>query len=1187
MASAGVFRRGVIGAVLAAVLVIQAAVLGFGGRELGRTSERWPLVREAKVEAAADQWLGDLLQGRSLVAQLAAEAARVDSLPREEAFRRIGLLTSQSRLEVGVVVVDPDGTPYAWGGRTRLRPEAQGDSVDFRASSYYAVLESRRHLTSGRIAIASLLLAADSTVPDRGQSLASRFESRTGVGLEILPRDLAPDTSDVYDYMEPTASGLRILFSVQLIPPTQAGSYERVYRRTVVWVLGLALMTLILALVVAPPGPARFLIAALPVAVAARAPLGDAIEATALLSPETYWHPLLGPVSRAAGPLLATSALVVVMALAWLRRSTVRRWWGAPAAVLLLVAAPFLVSQLGRGVQVPSTGVPTGLWLVWQLTLFLVAAAIILVAAGLLPRPDLVGAGRIGWTAPLGAAVGVGAAVIGLAIWNARYGWADWYPLLWTIGLGLVIWPSRRAGAVAGVGIAAGSAAALMIWGAEVEARVSAGRTDLGSLGVRADPVAVPLLETFLARSQDGATPRTASELFALWRASPLSRHAFPASLGTWTRAGEIRAALRLDEVDLPDSVVARAIRELPDSVDRVVVALQRIPAVHYLGLARLDPGIILAVGVGPRSALVPPARLGRLLQPVAAAPSLYSLTIAPTGSIDQPDEGVALWRRDGWTARGSRTVAMGDGARDVTGRVELGRPVPLLVRGALLVVLDGLVLFALAALAGWIATGRVERPAWLPELRAFRTRIALALGGFFLVPAAGFALINIVQLSRDALSRRDLMIAQTLRDAAPGAVLQRTPGAELDRSFDALSERVDANLVLYRDGLVIASNGGGVFEDFGVVSPLVDPAVFERTQLQNEPTAVAAGPSAAIPTRIGFRAVRLWTADPALLASPQAIGDPSIATRQYDVAYGLALAVVLGLVAALIGAQYSARALSRPAADLRDAALAFGRGEALPSPRATPPTEFAPVFAALTKMVDDVRATQEAQERAARVLAWGEMASQVAHEIKNPLTPMRLGIQHLQRVQRDGRPLGPALEETSRRILGEIDRLDTIARAFSRFAAPAEGRPAPEATTLGDVCREVVALYGLAPDAGRVTLEIALETPVLAHRDEVKETLVNLIENARNAGAALVRVQVDGPVLAVIDDGPGIPADQLPRIFEPRFSTTTSGSGLGLAIVKRLVEGWGAAIEVTSETGRGTRATIKLVPAPPPDRRT
>jgi signal transduction histidine kinase len=75
--------------------------------------------------------------------------------------------------------------------------------------------------------------------------------------------------------------------------------------------------------------------------------------------------------------------------------------------------------------------------------------------------------------------------------------------------------------------------------------------------------------------------------------------------------------------------------------------------------------------------------------------------------------------------------------------------------------------------------------------------------------------------------------------------------------------------------------------------------------------------------------------------------------------------------------------------------------------------------------------------------------------------------------------------------------------------------------------------------------------------------------------------VSIDGAVLRVIDNGAGIPPERLERIFEPRFSTTTSGSGLGLAIVKRLVEGWGATIEVASEVGRGTTVTIRFAPAP------
>src|SRR5213078_4059087 len=200
---------------------------------------------------------------------------------------------------------------------------------------------------------------------------------------------------------------------------------------------------------------------------------------------------------------------------------------------------------------------------------------------------------------------------------------------------------------------------------------------------------------------------------------------------------------------------------------------------------------------------------------------------------------------------------------------------------------------------------------------------------------------------------------------------------------------------------------------------------------------------------------------------------------------------------------------------------------------------------------------------RAARVIAWGEMARQVAHEIKNPLTPIRLGIQHLQRVRGKGQSatFEATLKETSERILAEIDRLDGIARAFSRFGAPspAEGLPL-EPVDLAATAREVVQLYDLgATPRFEVQTSNGAPPPALARKDEVKEVLVNLLENARNAAATRVTVQVaaSGRQLVVADDGHGISADVLPRVFEPTFSTTSSGAGLGLAIARRLVESW------------------------------
>jgi two-component system nitrogen regulation sensor histidine kinase NtrY len=224
---------------------------------------------------------------------------------------------------------------------------------------------------------------------------------------------------------------------------------------------------------------------------------------------------------------------------------------------------------------------------------------------------------------------------------------------------------------------------------------------------------------------------------------------------------------------------------------------------------------------------------------------------------------------------------------------------------------------------------------------------------------------------------------------------------------------------------------------------------------------------------------------------------------------------------------------------------------------------------------------------RAERVLAWGEMARQVAHEIKNPLTPIRLGVQHLKRARSDPRvDFDNVLDQNVERILREIDRLDEIARAFSRYGQPPENRAAPEPTDVAAVLRDLVDLESMGDDHVKWTLEGAKQ-PVraLARKEELREVLLNILENARLAAATSVRGVVtasNGQVSIVVsDNGHGIAADHLPRLFEPHFSTRTSGSGLGLAVSRRLIESWGGTIEITSTEGKGTDVVIGLATSP------
>jgi nitrogen fixation/metabolism regulation signal transduction histidine kinase len=226
---------------------------------------------------------------------------------------------------------------------------------------------------------------------------------------------------------------------------------------------------------------------------------------------------------------------------------------------------------------------------------------------------------------------------------------------------------------------------------------------------------------------------------------------------------------------------------------------------------------------------------------------------------------------------------------------------------------------------------------------------------------------------------------------------------------------------------------------------------------------------------------------------------------------------------------------------------------------------------------------------RAERVLAWGEMARQVAHEIKNPLTPMRLGMQHLQRAHRDGRgDFGRLLEENTARILAEIDRLDDLARTFSRYGVVPTGAPAPAAVDAARAVHDVVELERIGAEGIAWRAEVP-DAPLLvtAQDRELREVLLNLLENARLADARRVTVTAmpdaaAGATLRVEDDGTGIAAALLPRIFDPHFSTRSSGSGLGLAMARRLVEGWGGTITAESTPGTGATFTIRL-PGPPP----
>ncbi len=1280
---------------LVAALAGLALGLGAAHWQLRTVETAWETKRSATVESASRELRRGLRRAYRAVQRLAAAGAEVVDTDREAAFRQLGQAVPIWGPETGVALLDTaTDVPWAWAGHQRLPPTAAGDSIAVRTTGYYVVLEARRHSPSGRVAVASLLVWAHASVPERDRSLAEMLRRKTDVSLVFYPPGAAPNKPDIFDYEEPTTRGSRLLFSVLPVPPEQGVARELVFERGSRVVVWLMLLTLALAFSLAPRPLERYLILAFGVWLSARAPIGAALGARALFSPATFFRPLLGPLSSSAG-VLALTGFLFTLAGVWLwRRRAERRWYGVATAAALLVASPSLVIALARGITPPARGAPPGLWLSWEVTLLFAASAPIVLATALF-RGTAQTAER--WRVRAGVALALVVSIVGVFGWSPD-GWPDWYPFLWVPALLLVALPAPRSATILGIGLVAGSSAALATWGAELAGRMQVAQRDVARLGEEPDPLAVPLLEGFGEAIRRGAPPGTPSQMYALWRESQLGDQSYPAHLALWTREGTLKEELPLDSLDMPLPLLSSMVRGLPAGQNQRVTPVRRVPGVHYVLLVRTGAAAVMTVAVAPRSRLVPPGRLGRLLDPERREATPYRLALSPPGSVSADDDSLH-WRREGWALRAERRLALPAAAREIRAEIDLRGPLPVFVRGVLVVLFDAGVLALAWLLAEYVAGVPPPPPRWRSLSRSFRFRLAVTLAAFFILPAVGFSIWGFVRLAAEAERSRDLLITQTLRDAQLGAPgLERARGGQVEDQLRELSRRIDADLALYRGGALIATSAP-VLQDLGVVGQLMDPVAFRSFALRGQLEVTRDGPMPELRERIGFRVVQPGTpASLGVLATPQVADDSSLGARQLDLGLVLLLATIIGVVAALAGARRAALALSRPVSELRRSAIALGKGQSMPAHSANPPLEFEPVFGAFERMAADIRSSQDALEearrrtatvlatvatgvvgldqdgrviianrqavdllgvplaegdllleclgaewstlaaavrrflaaaggadagaeltvggrrltlqlaslgpdlrgavlalndvtdlsRAERVLAWGEMARQVAHEIKNPLTPMRLGVQHLRRVWRDGRDdFGGALEETAARILAEIDRLDTIARAFSRFAAPALAQDPVEPVDLAAVAGEVVQLYQLAGEAAVATVRLVVNGAASgqSRRDELKEVLVNLLENARNAGARTIVVDVSAGCVEVRDDGSGIPPHLLPRIFEPRFSTTTSGSGLGLAIVRRLVESWGGSVEVDSVVGRGTTATVRFagaeLPAP------
>jgi signal transduction histidine kinase len=577
---------------------------------------------------------------------------------------------------------------------------------------------------------------------------------------------------------------------------------------------------------------------------------------------------------------------------------------------------------------------------------------------------------------------------------------------------------------------------------------------------------------------------------------------------------------------------------------------------------------------------------------------SLYSSTARSWPLDESLLSVIAQSRRPFWTA-------MSDGERqystyiqnDRVGIYVIGYPVVTrldhLINLAELTTLVGLTYAMLLMLAWSVSalggTTASSGRALLREVRAsFYRKLFLAFLAASVLPVMVLALATRtffelqLQSSVQSDAVRVASVAQRVIEEYV-SLQQRDAAASPDDDIMVwLSRAIDQDVNIYRGATLRATSERDLFTS-GLLPERTPGHVYRAIEIERLTSHVGQEVVGSVPHVLAAAPVRLEDGR-AILTVPLALRQQEV-DRQIDTLDRRVLlaAVLFALLGAGIGYSMAER-IGDPVNRLTRATRRIARGDFSARVAETSSDELRRLVADFNRMAADLERQRNELQRTHRLEAWADMARQVAHEIKNPLTPIQLSSEHLMRVNKDkGEPLTPVLEECVSSILSQVKLLRQISSEFSNFAS--RPTPRPSHTSLAELIPSVVEPY-ITGLAGRVTIDVDVSATlptIFVDRVLLARALTNMIENALHAmpGSGTLTITAEaGPSsirLSVRDTGSGMDPEALRRIFEPYFSTKATGTGLGLTIAKRNVELNGGRIHVDSQLGVGTTVTIEL----------
>ncbi len=474
---------------------------------------------------------------------------------------------------------------------------------------------------------------------------------------------------------------------------------------------------------------------------------------------------------------------------------------------------------------------------------------------------------------------------------------------------------------------------------------------------------------------------------------------------------------------------------------------------------------------------------------------------------------------------------------------------------------------------------GAMLRPSWRAAvgvwLGGFQGRLFVAFSSIALIPLLVLAVSN-QTISRERMERnqeetlrRDLALVQQRLSAS---ILGEE---DLERGLDddfcrSVAADLGIEFSVFRSERLRASSRPELYTS-GVLDARLPAEVFAQVQLRSAGFLMTTERIGALTYAVGYGTFDVQGRPAGIMAVPtlyrQAGIDEDLAERN---AFLLVTASGVFLLVLVVGAWLSGL-IAGPVRRLTTATQQLRDGRPPDSLSTDRRDEIGSLLNAFDRMASELDENRTRIAKAEREQAWREMAKQVAHEIKNPLTPMKLSLQHLRQAFRDqAKDRETLLIKVTDTVLEQVDALARIATEFSRFARLPERQFSR--VDLHEAIREAVGLFRSVPG---VTFHLDLpSTPavVVADADELRRVFINLFRNSIQAmdsrGDIRIRGEHTGREVRITlrDTGPGVAPDARPHIFEPSFSTKTEGMGLGLAIVRSVIVDLGGSIELISD---------------------